>query len=396
MKTLTTLIMSLLVLTSLAQETDFLYSRSINQFGFDVFNTAGNSAKNVIFSPFSISSALSMTYCGAKVQTKKSMGEVLYLPDSVGLVSDSYSDFHRSLNSSFITDNIELFNANSIWAEKSYPFSKEYIKLLNTKFNAPFNLVSFINEHEKCQKEINEWVEKKTKDKIKKLIPDNVLSANTRLVLTNAIYFYGGWSKAFDKELTKKSNFFLSETDSMETDFMNTNKTLYYFENELFKAVEIPYKGNAAALYLFMPKNIGGFDNLQRTLDYKTYIEWTKNMQEAKVQLSMPKFEIESEFELSEVLSAIGMKIAFTNNANFTGMGKNDDLKIDKVIHKAKIGIDEEGTEAAAATAVVMVRKSSIINDLENVEFKADRPFIFVLTENQNKSILFMGKVVKP
>jgi len=182
----------------------------------------------------------------------------------------------------------------------------------------------------------------------------------------------------------------------METDFMNTNKTLYYFENELFKAVEIPYKGNAAALYLFMPKNIGGFDNLQRTLDYKTYIEWTKNMQEAKVQLSIPKFEIESEFELSEVLSAMGMKIAFTNNANFTGMGKNDDLKIDKVIHKAKIGIDEEGTEAAAATAVVMVRKSSIINDLENVEFKADRPFIFVLTENQNKSILFMGKVVKP
>ncbi len=396
MKTLTTFIMSLLVLTSLAQDADFIYSRSINQFGFDLYNTAGKDHKNVIFSPFSISTALSMTYCGAKVQTKKSMGEVLHLPDSVGLVADSYSDFQRSLNSSFITENIELSNANSIWAEKSYPFNKDYIKLLDTKFNAPFNLVSFINEHEKCQKEINEWVEKKTKDKIKKLIPDNVLSANTRLVLTNAIYFYGGWSKAFDEGLTKKSNFFLNQTDSIESDFMNINKTLFYFENALFKAVEIPYKSNAASLYLFIPKNKGGFENLQKTLDYKTFVEWTKNMQEARVELSVPKFDIESEFELSEVLSAMGMKIAFTNNANFTGMGKNDDLKIDKVIHKAKIGIDEQGTEAAAATAVVMVRKSAVFTDLENVEFNADRPFMFILTENQNKSILFMGKVVKP
>ncbi len=379
-----------------AQNSDFKYSKSINQFGFDLYEKVANENKNILFSPFSISSALTMTYCGAKVQTKKVMAEVLYLPDSLDVVLDSYSEFSRSLQSSFITENITLHSANSLWGEKSYPFNKEYIKMVDTKFNAPFKLVSYINETQKCKEEINKWVEEKTESKIKNLIPDGVLSGNTRLVLTNAIYFYGGWIKAFNKESTHEAPFYLSETDSTQVDFMYSKTQLPYFENELFKAVEIPYKGKAASLYLFIPKNISGFNNLEKTLDYKTFSKWDNQMKESMVELNVPKFDFESEFEMSEVLSAMGMKIAFTNNANFTQMSTRDDLKIDKVIHKAKIGIDEEGTEAAAATAVIMVRKSSVSKEFDNVEFKADRPFMFVLMENQNKSILFMGKVVKP
>lgn len=395
MKIITTLLLSIFTLTTMAQD-EFSYSKSVNQFAFDMFEITSKDKKNIVFSPFSISSALSMTYCGAKVKTKKDMRKVLYLPKDIELMTSVYAEYNRSMQSEFITDNITLKIANSLWGEKSYPFNKEYIKLIDTKFNAPFNKVSFINNSEKSRKEINKWVEKKTENKIKELIPPKILSANTRLVLTNAIYFYGGWAKAFKKAATKKADFHVSETEKVAVDFLNTAKKLFYYENDLFKAVEIPYKGKAASLMIFMPKNIEGFNNLSKTLDFKTYSEWNSEMKEAMVQLSVPKFTIESDFELSEVLSKMGMKVAFTNTANFTGMSNKDDLKIDKVIHKAKIGIDEEGTEAAAATAVVMVRKTSISGKLKLVEFKADRPFIFILKENKNNTILFMGKVVKP
>ena len=396
MKTITTLLLSIFMLSSFAQENDFSYSKSANQFAFDLFELTGKDKKNIIFSPFSISSALSMTYCGAKKQTKKAMSKVLYLPKKNEVLYNAYAEHNRSINSSFISDNVTLNIANSLWGEKSYPFDKEYIKLLSSEFKAPFNKVSFINNTEESRKEINNWVEKKTEKKIKNLIPVKVLSENTRLVLTNAIYFYGGWAKAFNKKATKKADFHVNETETAQVNFLNTASKLLYFENELFKSVEIPYKGKAASLILFIPKNINGIDNLLKTIDYNTYTEWNSEMKEAMVKLSVPKFKIESDFELSDVLSKMGMQTAFTNKANFSGMSKKDDLKIDKVIHKATIGIDEEGTEAAAATAVIMVRKTSIQNNLNLVEFTADRPFVFILKENANNTILFMGKVVNP
>lgn len=383
-------------MTSFAQETEYTYSKSVNQFAFDLFEKVSKDNKNIIFSPFSISSALSMTYSGAKFKTRLDMAKVLYFPEAGALVSTAYAEYNRNLGATFITDNINLKIANSIWGEKSYPFKQKYLATLEDDFDAPLHQVSFINNAQESRKKMNQWVEEKTENKIKNLIPEKAISENTRLVLTNAIYFYGAWAKAFKGAATKKDNFNISEKEQIKVDFLNTATKLFYFENELFKVVEIPYKGKAASLIVLMPKNIGGFENLTKTLDYETYIKWNKEMKEAMVQLSIPKFNIESEFEMSKVLSEMGMKVAFTNTANFTGMSKKNDLKIDKVIHKAKIGIDEKGTEAAAATAVVMVRKTSISNKLKLVEFKADRPFIFLLKENKNNSILFMGKVVKP
>jgi len=396
MKKLIFLLFISISLNTFSQEIEFNYAKSVNEFTFSFFESVNKNDKNIIFSPYSISAALTMTYCGAEAQTQRAMAQTLFLTEDRNQVADIYAQYNRSINAPIITDNITLKNANSLWGEKSYPFKREYIELVEAKFGAPLTKLSFINEPKECTETINKWVEKKTENKIKDLIPEGVISGNTRMVLVNAVYFYGGWAKAFEKQASAKQNFYLNETDTIELDFMNTYSKLYYFENELFKAVEIPYKGKAASMILFIPKNIAGIENLAKTLDFKTYESWNAQMVESNVMLSVPKFKVESDFELSDVLSNLGMKIAFTNNANFTAMSEKDDLKIDKVFHKATIEIDEEGTEASAATAVVMVRKTAVFKPLNNVEFKADRPFLFVVKENQNNSILFMGKVLKP
>ena len=393
-KFIITLILYVSFQTIYAQENNF--SSNINAFSFNLYENLSKQSVNLVYSPFSINTAMAMPYCGAKSSTKKEMQQVLHFQDDINNLSTSYNDLIRSLKGSFITDNITLNVSNSLWGEETYNFKTEFLDLLKNKFEAPFNPVSFMTDPENCRKKINKQVEKDTENKIKDLIKPSILTTDTRLVLVNALYFLGNWETQFKKENTKKAPFHLSETEEIQTPFMNASLKARYFENELFQAAEIPYQSHAASMYIFIPKNMSGFENLEKTVDLKTFNQWKSEMEEAVLNTSIPKFKIETDIEMSDMLIEMGIKKAFGNKANFKGISKKNDLRIDKVIHKAVFEIDENGTEAAAATAVVMVRKTSINTKVKFAEFKADRPFLFFLVENKNGSILFAGKIQNP
>jgi len=364
-----------------------------NRFAFELYNNIGSEPQNMFCSPYSISAALAMTYTGAREKTEKQMNDVFHFGTNDQTLYNKYHALFNYINGLNAGDMLNIYTANSIWAQKDFKFKTAFIDNIKNSFNSEVKTVDFIKETEKCRTDINAWVEQQTNQKIKDLIQPHILDDLTRLVLVNAIYFKAAWDMPFDVKATKKIDFYMDETTKITTDFMVADNTYKLYQGDTYKAIELPYGKGKMSMLLILPNSKTGLKELQKNLNVDFYNDLETKLASAKAKLYLPKFNTSSAFELSEVLKKMGMPEAFTDNADFSGMTGRKDLKISKVIHKTFINVDEAGTEAAAATAVVVSMKSVLLN---MVEFKFDHPFMFIIKENTYNSVLFAGNIYNP
>jgi len=372
-----------------------IISASNNAFGIDLYKKLITEERgNIFISPYSISSALAMTYAGARGNTEKQMAKVLYF----NLPQEDIHKAFSSLNAYFNRPNksYQLAIANSLWGQANYPFQKEFINLLNKYYEAGFNEVDFVNEEnrEKARLTINKWVEDKTNNKIKELIHPEDISALTRLILVNAIYFKGKWQNQFDTKETRDMPFNLENKKKVNVPMMHQEGKFNYTEDEKVQVLELPYSENELSMVIFLPKESISLSDFEKELSIERVNKLLSNLSQEKVDVYIPKFKMEKRYILNKMLIDLGMSDAFDMMlADFSGMTGSKDLYISKVIHQSFIEVNEEGTEAAAATAVIMSGKS--IAPMI-IEFKADRPFLFIIRDIKTNTILFIGRFVEP
>lgn len=377
-----------------------------NRFALALYARLRDREGNLFFSPYSISTALAMTYAGAQGQTELQMAKVLCFPTSPseattiesplkrGQFHSAFGKIIRDLNNRGEKGGYELTVANALWGQQGYGFLKEFLELVKTNYDGQLNEVDFIKATESARKTINAWVEKKTSDKIRELIKPGVLDAMTRLVLTNAIYFKGNWARQFDKEKTRDAPFTLLTGQKIDVAMMNQKAEFKYMETEDFQGLEMPYVDAELSMIILLPRQLGALSEFERTLESENLLNWLRRMRKREVIVSVPKFKMTSQFSLASVLKSMGMVDAFSANADFSGMNGKRDLFISAVIHKAYVDVNEEGTEAAAATAVTM--KLTSIGPSQIPVFRADHPFLFLICDNHSGSILFIGRMMNP
>lgn len=362
-----------------------------SEFALDLYKKIGETEtnKNIFFSPFSISTALSMTYAGAKGNTAKQMADTMHFRLTPSDQHAAFGELSAALNSSGKGYKLEI--ANALWGQQGYAFQLEFLSLIQKYYNGGFNTVDFEGQTEMARGTINRWVEQKTNDKIKDLLPKGALTTDTRLVLTNAIYFKGDWATKFKPEMTKPASFNIGPSETVTVPMMYQNGRFRFAEMDGVKLLEMPYVGGDLSMIVVLPK--AGMEELGQALDPNRLNEWLSKATEQEVNVFLPKFKFEAEYQLKDLLAGMGMVDAFAlPPADFSGISGYKDLYITKVIHKAIIEVNEEGSEAAAATAVVVGTKSFIVK----TEFKADRPFLFLIRHNATGSILFLGRVMNP
>lgn len=379
-----------------------------NEFAFDLYAKLRSKEGNLFFSPYSISSALGMTYCGARGQTESQMAGVLHFPviakpgteiSSTSVpdrkqFASAFAEIIKELNSRGEKGGYELRVANALWGQKGFEFLNEYLELIESNYDGKLNEVDFVRATEAARRTINKWVEKKTNNKIKNLIQKGVLDPMTRLVLTNAIYFKGNWARQFKKDRTKEAPFTLADGKKVDAEMMNQTAEFGYMETKSFQGLELPYVDDELSMIILLPKETDGLDEFDKTLTVDNLSKWLSRLYKREVIVSVPKFKMTSQFSLASVLKSMGMTDAFSTNANFSGINGKRNLFISAVIHKAYVDVNEEGTEAAAATAVGI--KLTSIGPSRTPVFRADHPFLFLIRDNNSGSILFIGRLMNP
>lgn len=352
---------------------------------------------NLFFSPFSISSALAITWEGARGTTAEEIRSVFHFPEDQSVLRSGFPEVIASMNSR--TNAYTLRTANALWAEKTYPFLPDYISTADRYYSAKTTNLDFIHHPEESRVTINQWVEDQTLDRIKDLIPQGEINANTALVITNAIYFKGNWVKQFDPAQTREADFLTGDGSLVRVPMMQRTDDaaiFRYTETDSFQVLEMPYEsGNGTELSMLIILPVGNdVEGITRSLDIRTLQEIRQSLAFKLVRVYVPKFTMETKYFLARTLSAMGMPTAFTPGADFSGMDGSRDLFITNVIHQAFVEVNEEGTEAAAATAVIMGKGVAMVDDVP--VFRADHPFIFFIQEKETGNILFMGRVSDP
>ena len=376
---------------------DTLLSKLVNgnnKLAFDIFSINYNNG-NLIFSPLSIYSALAMTYSGAKNNTRSEMAAALNYPEN----NQGFNEAWKELITKLITTDPEsktksLSIANAIWISNTMNLMNPYENIVRSFFLSEISRLDFLTQPQEAIKTINKWVEDKTNNKITDLLNKNSVNSGTRCILTNAVHFLDAWDVPFDSNYSKKDDpFYISLSIAVSTLFMvSATESYKYFENLDYQVVEIPYKNSGYSFVLFVPKSLNTAFTFG--LKYEDYEEVIKKMMYTDVIITMPVFEMTSNFSLSETLKNLGVKEAFTDQADFSLITGKKDLSISDVLHKAYIKVNENGTEAAATTAVVM--DITAIPHKAPVKIKADRPFTFFIKHNATNCILFMGKYHYP
>jgi len=367
-----------------------------NAFALDIYNSLRSENGNL--SPFSISLALAMTYAGARGETETQMAQALhFLPQDQ--LHPSFNALDLALEKTPINldkdqEPMKLNIANAVWSEQTFPFQEGFLDTIAVNYGAGVHLADFINQAEPARKEINNWVSNETEDKINDLLPKDSVGPDTRMVLVNAIYFKADWLNQFDANSTSDGAFHLLDGTEVTTKMMHEGMYgLPYMQGDGYQAVELAYAGETAAMDIIVP-DAGNFEAFESSFNKDTLDEILNGMQPASVALGLPKFEFTKDFGLSDALKSLGMSAAFDGDlADFSGMTGKKDLFIGNVIHKAFVAVDEEGTEAAAATAVIMETTSAPMWD---VNLQVDRPFIFIIRDTVNGQILFIGRVMNP
>jgi serpin B len=362
---------------------------STTEFGYDLFGKLREKAGNLFFSPLSIETALAMTSGGARGETLAEMSKVLHLPaDSQAAIGGLLQSLRAGPQAKY-----DLAIANALWMQQGLAFRPEFLAETQKNYEAAMRVVDF-RQTEKARQTINRWVAEQTKDKIKELFAPGSLTADGSLVLTNAIYFKGKWATPFDKKATQDEPFHVSGDKTIQAPLMRRSGRFRYVSGDGVQAVEMPYAGDRITMLVVLPAAPDGLPALEKSLTADRFSGWVDRLAYKPGQVLLPRFKATDEFDLSQTLQEMGMKQAFTGSADFSGMCA-EPIMISKVVHKAFVETNEEGSEAAAATGVAMVKASAPLPQ-EPFVFRADRPFLFVIRDTTTGTPLFVGRIVNP
>jgi serpin B len=367
---------------------------------------AGTQAgKNLFLSPFSIQVALAMCAVGARGGTRRVMAELIDAPENVEEQNRQYAWLLKSIHGEGERP-FQLATANALWGQEGYHFKPAFQEAIADFYDGALHEVNFRTQPDRAVRTINAWVSDKTREKIRELLKRDFINADTRLILTNAIYFKGQWEARFQKSATGHEDWH-GPHGTLQVPMMHRRGGYLYYEASGFQALDMPYKGRQLSMLVVLPKKQGGLLSLLRgrmtdglaALERKwvaqgTYQQVTASLHTEDVIVSLPRFKMETEFLLKPVLCGLHAELAFSDKADFGGMG-DEPLKISEVVHKAFVEVNEEGTEAAAATAVGMFRCAAIRPTPQKV-FRADHPFLFFIRDRRTNAVLFSGRVLDP
>jgi serpin B len=355
-----------------------------NQFALNFYShVTQDKESNVFFSPTSIFTAFAIAYEGAKDNTASEMKDVFGFESDESKRRMGFADMQKQLNMKQQNNTISL--ANALWIAENFKVLPEYVDTAKTYYNSEVESVNFASK-EKGIDLINSWVDEKTHGKIKKIFEE--LDPATELVITNAIYFKGIWEEPFEKTKTTVGDFHVGIDNAVKVPMMQSKTTFPNVAvNDLVQIVELPYEGENFSMLILLPRNVDGMKSLEESLSADNLTKWKDELKKMKTKVYMPKFKLETKYDLKSILQEMGIHDAF-HDADFTGIA-NSGLYIEKAVHKAFVEVNEEGTEAAAATGIAMLTSGPF-------EFTVDRPFIFIIQDNETGSILFIGKVVNP
>jgi serpin B len=358
---------------------------------------------SLFFSPFSISSALALTYEGARGTTADEIRGVFHFPEDTTVLRDGFSEINDGINSG--DSRYTLRTANALWAEKTYTFLPGYVSTAETCYHAPVTNLDFITRPEDSRITINEWVEDRTEQKIQDLLPPGSVDTSTRLVITNAVYFKGAWVKQFDAAETQEADFMVTPgvvptattTRVQMMQRIDRDAVFGYTETDQFQVLRMPYaheSGKQLSMIVLLPKGTT-LEAVEDSLDTLDLASLRTSLPTGRVDVYFPKFRLETSYSLRGTLTDMGMPLAFSDAADFSGMDGSTDLSISDVVHKAFVDVNEEGTEAAAATGVIIAATGFMPAEPVPV-FRADHPFLFLIVDDETGNILFMGRVVNP
>lgn len=359
-----------------------------NRFALDLYKQVNSG--NLIFSPYSISTALSMLYEGAGGTTAEEIQEVFHYNVNTTQRLEENNQLRESLNND---RGIELNTANGLWVQTDYPILDEYHNRLTGFYGAEARQLNLAGEPEASQLIINDWVENKTQGKIEDLFPKDSFSEDTRLVLTNAVYFKGQWLYQFKQHETEQRPFYVTPNNTIQVDTMHlSNKKFNYVKNDEAQVIELPYRNSSLSMIVILPCN-QTLTEMESNITMEKMESWINSMGKQYVVIYLPKYGYETKYEMVQILSDMGMPTVFDpGSAKLTGINPDGGLFVSKVIHQAFIEVDEEGTEAAAATGVVAELSALFGGE----KFRADHPFMYLIMDKDTGAILFMGRVVDP
>lgn len=368
------------------------------KFALELYGKLRTREGNIFFSPCSISTAMAMTYAGARGETENQMAQTLHF----NLPADQLHPAFAALKTDFTTEEkkgrVHLVEANSLWPQKDFALRPDYLALCRKYYGTAIKPVDFARHTETARKTINAWVEDRTNRKIVELLKPGMIDRSNRLVLVNAIYFKGKWASQFNTNLTENQPFHLSADKTIDAPLMRQTHDLDYAEFSGLQVLGLPYAGDDLSMIVLLPREVDGLGNLEARLTAENLTAWTANLKSQEVQVFLPKFKSSSEFSLAETLKALGMTDAFSDGqADFSGMDDRKDLFIGAVVHMAFVEVNEESTEAVAVTAVLTELAGIRPTNPQPIPiFRADHPFLFLIRDNHNGSILFLGRVTDP
>ncbi|XP_006027297.1 ovalbumin-like isoform X1 [Alligator sinensis] len=379
------------------------------EFCFDLFRELKpeHVNENIVYSPLSIIAALAMVYLGARGNTALQVEKVLHFDELTGLEDPSitergkpkgihfkFKDLLLEINSH--SANYTLRMANRLYAEKTYSILPQYLKCTNKLYQAGLESVDFKNAAEESRRIINSWVENQTNGLIKDLFGTGSIDNSTALVLVNAIYFKGKWNKEFEEENTKEMPFRINQQETKPVQMMHQAGffKIASIGSEKIQILELPYANEELSMIILLPNDISDLDQLENTINFDKLMAWTSstNVRKKKVEVYLPRMKLEEQYRLAPVLSSLGMTDLFTQSADLSGISTGRNLAVSEVIHKSYMEVNEEGTEAAAATGVNIVLMSYVFP----IKFKADRPFLFFIHHKKTNLILFYGRFSSP
>jgi serpin B len=368
-------------------------SHANTAFAADLYARLHDKPGSLFCSPYSISAALAMTSAGARGETLAEMDKVLHLPAD-GSAHAGFAALRNALTAD-LGKGTELSVANALWGQQGFPFREEFLTLTKKDYGAGLRTVDF-RQTEQARQTINRWVEQQTKDRIKDLLPAGSLDASARLVLTNAIYFKGTWAKPFPKTMTRDEPFKLGGGRTAPVPLMRVGGSFPYFADDRVQAVSLPYAGGQLSLVVLLPKAADGLGALEQSLTAEQLESWLAGLRRREGDVLLPRSTVTSQFDLNTTLEEMGMRKAFSREADFSGMTPGSEpLMISKVVHKAFVDVNEEGSEAAAATGVAIMPASAPA-PRERFTIRADHPFVFLIRDGRTGSVLFLGRYAGP
>lgn len=371
---------------------------SSNQFAFDLYGRLHADHGNLFFSPASISAALSMTFAGASGETSAQMAKTLHFEMPKEQLDEAMRGLLASWRSNDKKQGFRLSVANRLWAQTGEQFLPAYLAVTRNDYGAELARLDFATQAEQARQTINKWVADQTAGKITDLILSAAQLSAARLVLTNAVYFKGDWADPFKKNLTKDEDFRLATQQKVKAPLMHARHHFRYKTADGLQILELPYGDGSLSMIALLPEKQDGLADLEATLTFANWQQWTNGLVSQQVIVYLPRFKTTSQFELNQLLQSMGMTSAFSpRSADFSGMTGARDLYMSAVLHKAFVDVNEEGTEAAAATGIVMRPTAMRLSrPTQPPVFRADHPFVFAIRDNRNGAILFLGRLADP